>query len=266
MNRTTHTAIVAAAFAVAMPAIGAFGQSQSNQEQESGQIVIQGQDRQGERTERAQTAGDRMNSQQDSQMRGEKKELSQQELQKWFEATAIANSYEIQAAELAQEKAQGSDIKQMARMIGQDHQTALDKLRTEADKAGVQISEQPELDEVHKAKLAALEKESGEKFDKCYLFDQDAGHRLAILEHSWAQAHVQNPEVQAYVEAVLPSIKQHAQRLQGDADQLAQVSQDRLGNAYDDARTAGERIRGAGQDAADDMDDALDDAADEMDD
>ncbi len=250
MNRTTHIAIVTAALSVALPAGFALAQDSVD---EDGPVIIQGQTQGGAEEDDGYLDGDedqanrgqrndRMNGQSDTDRQpAEKQTLSQQELEKWFMYTACANQFEIEAAKLAQQQAQGQDVKDLAKMIEKDHNDALEKLRQEAKDADIEIAQEPELEPVFQTKLDALKKKQGKEFDKAYVFSQDAGHRMAILEHAWAKEHVENKQVLAYVEAVLPKLQKHHEKVHKDARELARLSDEYQSDMGGNAKLASGR-------------------------
>ena len=266
MNRTTtiRTTLAAAIAAVALPAI-AFADP-NNAEDDNGQVVITagtqdttGKDGQESRAaarddEEAQVRDrgplDTDRQARAGQMRGQDGAdpilvtLTEQELTKWFEYTASANQYEVEAAKLAQQKVQDPEIKQLAQTVERDHGQALEKLRQEAEDAGVKIASTPELKDVHQAALDALRQKEGEDFKKAYVFSQDSGHRLAILEHSWAKTNVENPQVLAYVDAVLPKLQQHHRKVHEDARRIASLGEEYQSELNGQARMAGDRQGG----------------------
>ncbi len=207
MNRIHYTAILAsAALAVSIPGIlNAQDRAEQRGQDRSGRVVIEGQ--------------------QEGQA-GEPMMLSEEKLQMWFEHAASGNQYEIQAAELAKERIQEPRVQQMADMLMRDHQMANDMLREQAETAGVTISDTPELTPVYQAKLDELEEKEGEEFTTAYVFGLDAGHRMTILHCNWAKNNVTNPEVLAYIDATLPKIEGHHQKIHQHANMLAGMEPD----------------------------------------
>lgn len=128
---------------------------------------------------------------------------------------------------------QRDQLRQIAQTMEQDHRQALEKLRELAQQAGVQISQTPELEPVHRAKLEDLRQKHGEEFARCFVFGNMAGHTYAILELNWAQNDAPSEHIKEYARATLPKIQQHAHQIAPIAYEIAGVSE---------ARTAGERM------------------------
>ena len=165
-------------------------------------------------------------------------EQAKQMAEKWFKHAASGNQFEVEAGRLAQERLQDEHLKQAAQTVMQDHQQANELLRQQAQKAGVEISETPELMPVHRAKLDELREKQGQEFDRHWVFAQVAGHTHDILEYTWASEKGPSPEIQEYARQTLPKLQQHAQHIAPVAYQLAGIQS---------ARTAGGRIEGQGQ-------------------
>ena len=154
--------------------------------------------------------------------------------QKCATKIADANNFEIQAGQLAQQKAQSDEIKQFAKMMVDDHTQAQQQLQQIAQRKGWQFSEQ--LMPVHKAMLDELNKLDGQEFERAYLYGQIAGHTKTALKLRDDKTELQDPELRQYAATILPKVQQHLQHGQ----QLARA---------DEATTAGERIRGSGSDS-----------------
>jgi len=142
---------------------------------------------------------------------------------------ADVNQFEIQAGQLAQQKAQSDEIKQFAKMMVDDHTQAQQQLQQIAQQKGWQISQQ--LMPVHRAMLDELSKLDGQEFDRAYLYGQVAGHTKMALKLRDDKAELQDAELRQYAATILPKVQQHLQHGQ----QLAKA---------DEAITAGARISG----------------------
>jgi predicted outer membrane protein len=243
------TALIAAAFAVSVPGL-AFAQDADEPDavDDSGMVVIEGD------TEPAEPYLDGPENQkngQDRKLSPEAKELDQATVKKWFGYAASGHQYEIEAAKLAQQQIDDQQLVEFAKSVEQDHMQALDTLRKNASEAGIEIADSPELMPVHEAMLEGLKEKQGNAFKRAFVFGQDSGHRLMILEYAWAQENVKNQPVQQYVNTVLPIIREHHDEIHDDARQLAGLGS---GTGYDEtgeARLAGDR-QGGTDDFSDD--------------
>jgi len=149
--------------------------------------------------------------------------------QKCAAKLADVNNFEIQAGQLAQEKAQSDEIKQFAKMMVDDHTKAQQQLQQIAQQKGWQFSQQ--LMPVHRAMLDELNKLDGQEFERAYLYGQVAGHTKVALGLRDGKTEFQDPNLRQYAATIFPKVQQHLQHAQ------------RLANA-DEAITAGARISG----------------------
>lgn len=222
-NQTLQTStILATAVALGLPAAAALGQGQSDQnrgDEQAGQTVITGQE--------GHRGGDLS------------PEQAEQITKSFFEDEASANQFEIKAAQLAEERSSNDQVKRIARTIIEGHEKALDLLRQEAREIGVEISEQPELNEVHSAMLDALKEKPDEAFDRAYVFEQSAAHLKTGLLLNHVVNDLPNDSARAYASSALPHVEHHGKAL----DQLAsEMSGYEITWDEPEARTAGAEV------------------------
>jgi len=129
--------------------------------------------------------------------------------QMFVQKAAQGGMYEVAAARIAQERGQGAEVKELAKMIEQDHQKANQQLMQLAQSKNIQVPQQ--LDTLHQAKLAELQKMQGQDFDKHYLRDQVAGHVAMSLKFRDAAKDLQDPELKQYAMTTRQAINQHGQ-------------------------------------------------------
>jgi len=142
---------------------------------------------------------------------------------------ADVNNFEIQAGQLAQQKAQSNEIKQFAKMMVDDHTQAQQQLQQIAQQKGWQFSQ--ELMPVHREMLSELNKLDGQEFERAYLYGQVAGHTKTALKLRDDKTELQDPQLKQYAATLLPKVQAHLRHGQ------------QLANA-DEAITAGARISG----------------------
>jgi predicted outer membrane protein len=119
---------------------------------------------------------------------------------------------------------------QIAQMMHRDHSQAIQDLRKHAEQDGVQLSETPELEPVHRAKLDEMRQKQGEEFVRAFAFGNMASHTHGILELSWAQENGPTEGIKQFARSTLPRVQQHAR-------QVAPVAYDIAG--LREAQTAG---------------------------
>ena len=96
--------------------------------------------------------------------------------QTFVKNAAITDMFEIQAGQLAQQKADDAAYKDFAQMTIDDHTKTTNEIKS------MNLAVQPpqELDAAHKAKFDKLSGLSGAAFERQYKTDQVQGHRQAI--------------------------------------------------------------------------------------
>lgn len=109
---------------------------------------------------------------------------------------AQANINEVAAAVLALDKAQTSEVKTFAQKMVDDHGAALTKVKTVAQKKGVELPTEP--DAAHKALNSRLENQRGDAFDKMYM--EYAGvkdHEKVLSKLKSDASKIDDPDVKA---------------------------------------------------------------------
>jgi len=122
-------------------------------------------------------------------------------------SAATSDMYEIQAGQMAQQKAQSAGVKAFAKQMVTDHTAMSNELKAVASKVNVALP--TELDQRRKGMIDNLTAASGADFDKVYLAQQDAAHGEA---HTLLQGYADNgdnPELKALAQKALPKVKGH---------------------------------------------------------
>ncbi len=93
---------------------------------------------------------------------------------------SVANSGEVEMAELARKNASHADVKQFAAMMMTHHRDAMSKGRTVQDKAKVQIEENDvstTIKNENQQAMSTLRSQSGQEFDRMYINSQVKMHK-----------------------------------------------------------------------------------------
>jgi len=218
-----ETAVMTTVLALAPAALMAADDSRSSSSQsQSGQTSAGRQD--------SATAGARSGSQSDrsSSRIGQGTFNEQKFVQKAMEG----NQFEIQLGQLAQQKGENQEVKQLAQMLAQDHQQANQTLskaaggqagasgaaarpgQPDAQASGSSSSGSQQLGPVFQAKLADFQKLQGAEFDEAFVMDQLADHVKSVLKYRMASQQAQNPQIKEYATQTLPKLQSHLQQLQ----------------------------------------------------
>lgn len=118
-----------------------------------------------------------------------------------------ANHAEISMAQLAEQKAQNPEIKNLAQMIANDHQMNENKLEKIAQADGVALPQGLTWSE--KRQEGKLDKLTGADFDQQYAKDMLEDHVTDLNKFQKASEKIQDPQVKQYAEDTLPVLQKH---------------------------------------------------------
>jgi putative membrane protein len=123
---------------------------------------------------------------------------------------------EIDAGNLAKEKATGDGVRAFAQQLVTDHTDADQKVVALAQKIGVELSPPAPLtpkeqeNAKHNEELKQkLQSDSKEKFDADFLAAMEKGHREAIAMVKHARETIRNDEVRKTLDELLPTLEEH---------------------------------------------------------
>jgi putative membrane protein len=126
-----------------------------------------------------------------------------------FIATAAGtDAGEIQAANLALQKAPNPRVKTFAQRMIDDHTKTTQQLTSIAQAKGITMppATPPEMATEQLAKLQTL---SGRRFDRDYIHGQVLDHEAAIKAFQTEIAQGQDPELKTFAQTTLPILQQH---------------------------------------------------------
>ncbi|PQZ84109.1 MULTISPECIES: DUF4142 domain-containing protein [unclassified Brevundimonas] len=127
-------------------------------------------------------------------------------------SAAMGDMYEIQAADIALERAKRADVKALAKMIKTDHTAASTALKTAVATAAPDIAIPTDLDQRRKGLLDNLRSAGVNDFDKVYIDQQVAAHEEAVTLHRGFADNSDAPALAAHARTVLAKIEAHLQR------------------------------------------------------
>src|SRR3954452_11416147 len=153
---------------------------------------------------------------------------------------------EVKLAQLAQQKSQSNEVKELARQLEQDHTQANQQLTQVAKQKNINLPSdlKGECQETYQA----FQQLQGNDFDNAFLLHNVKDHLKDIMMFQKEAQNGTDQEIRQWAAQVLPKLQQHAQHIRTVA-QSAGMPIDALagGNTGNDAaRTAGSRIKGAG--------------------
>lgn len=165
------------------------------------------------------------------------------------EASA-GNQSEIALAQLAQQKAQNPEVKDLAKMLEQDHQQAQEKLQTIAQAHGITLEQTPSY--TQRRTQSKLEKLSGADFDQQYAKDMIEDHVTDIKKFQKASEKIEDADVKQYAQDSLATLQKHLEQAKSAA-KSAGVDQSTISSLTKDMPAVGgtgenqESTHGAGQ-------------------
>jgi putative membrane protein len=125
----------------------------------------------------------------------------------FYKKAAEAGIAEVEAGNLASEKANDQKVKDFGAMMVKDHTAANDKLKGIASTKNVTLPTSASVGQMaSEAKLKVL---SGDTFDKSYIKGQVKAHRETIALLNKEIASGMDPDAQAFAKSVLPTVKSH---------------------------------------------------------
>jgi putative membrane protein len=117
---------------------------------------------------------------------------------------------EVKMGELAQQKGQSQDVKQLGQMLQQDHSQHLQQAQQMAQQLGVTPPTQPNAKQ--KQAYDRLSKMTGAQFDKAFAKDAVKDHKADIAKYQ-KEAKSKGPLAQ-FAEQTVPTLQKHLQAAQ----------------------------------------------------
>jgi putative membrane protein len=145
-------------------------------------------------------------------------EIPQQE-NEFAQRLHAANQSEVKLGQLAQQKAQSDSVKDVAKMIVDDHQKADAQLQQLAKKEGWKLKEPKPLNATERAVIDAdhaqmkeLQKLDGRAFEQAYLAHMVADHDMNITKAALAAKAYGGSELGNLIQQMLPKLQEHRER------------------------------------------------------
>ena len=125
---------------------------------------------------------------------------------------AQAGIAEVSTGKIAAANASNADVKKFGEHMQQDHGKANDELMQIAQSRGIALPKEP--DKKHQQAAKKLEGMKGAQFDKAYMSENVKDHKQAVALFSKQASSGKDPELKAFAEKTLPTLKQHLQMAQ----------------------------------------------------
>ena len=125
---------------------------------------------------------------------------------------AMGDMYEVQAADIALERSQNAQVKELAQMIKTDHTAAATALKAAAGQSAPDTALPADLDQRRKGLIDNLRSAAAADFDKTYVDQQVAAHEEAVTLHRGFSDNSDAPALAEHARTVLPKIEAHLAR------------------------------------------------------
>ncbi len=122
---------------------------------------------------------------------------------------AEGDMYEIMAADIALERSQNAQVRELAQMIKTDHTAASNAMKAVAPQAAPNVALPTELDERRQGLLDNLRSASAENFDRTWIDQQIAAHNEALTLHRGFSDNTDAPQLAQHARSVVPKIEAH---------------------------------------------------------
>ena len=122
---------------------------------------------------------------------------------------AEGDMYEIMAADIALERSQNAQVKELATMIKTDHLAASNAMKAMLPQAAPDITLPTALDERRQGLLDNLRSASAENFDRTWIDQQIAAHNEALTLHRGFSNNADAPQLAGHAQSVVPKIEAH---------------------------------------------------------
>lgn len=201
--------VVSLAWAQQSGQTGQAGQAgQAGQTEQSGQAGQAGQaDQAGQAGQAGMQAG-KSGAQAGQQALSDKEE-------KFLKELVRDNQQQMEIVNMAAQKSQDPQVKQLAERLKEDHGKASQELmRIGGDKIAMSTEEREKGKDKDKQATERFQKLSGKEFDKEFAQHIAKGHKKEISRFEKFREDAKNPELKAWIEKALPAMRQHLQSAQ----------------------------------------------------
>jgi putative membrane protein len=124
---------------------------------------------------------------------------------------AASNMAEIKMAQLAQNKGNSQDVKDIAKMLETDHSAVLSEVRSFSSNRSVTLPAEEKADA--KDHYNTLNGKTGKEFDKDWCEHMIDGHKKSIAKFESAQTDLNDADLKTWVSNTLPKLRTHLDKL-----------------------------------------------------
>jgi putative membrane protein len=120
---------------------------------------------------------------------------------------AQAGMLEVKLGQLAMDKSSSSDVKELGRMMVDDHTKANDELKSIAAKKNITLP--ATLDNKGQKHYDELSKKSGAEFDKAYTKLMVKDHKKVVADFKKEAANGKDPDLKSWAAKTAPKLEHH---------------------------------------------------------
>lgn len=125
----------------------------------------------------------------------------------FFNKAGIGGLFEVQAGQMARDKAQSADVKEFGIRMITDHTKANNELKQVASKKGLIVP--TELDKEKKSIVDHLGSLAGKDFDKAYISHMVDDHEKDVKEFEKASKETKDADLRNWAKKTLPVLQEH---------------------------------------------------------
>jgi putative membrane protein len=133
---------------------------------------------------------------------------------RFVEKAASGGLAEVQAAQLAQQKAQDQKVKDFAQQMITDHTAANQQLTTLAQQKGLTVA--TALDDKDQSGIDRLQNLDGKKFDRAYMKAQLHDHQEMLKLLQKEAKNSKDTDLKSFAEQTIPTIQKHLDMIKAD--------------------------------------------------
>ena len=126
----------------------------------------------------------------------------------YVQNAARSDMYEVQAGQLAADRAQDAKIKDFAQMMVKDHTQTTQRLMQNLPSG---VTAPTDLDKRRSGMLDNLRQSKGAEFGKRYVTQQIAAHKEALTLHQGYAKRGDNPKLKQLAGEIAPKVEMHLQ-------------------------------------------------------
>lgn len=126
--------------------------------------------------------------------------------------TAMGNQMEIKWAQVAQQKSQNAQVKQVADAIVRDHQQLAQDLQKLIEQNGLTTPQH--IPPLYDQAIQVLQSQSGDQFDQFFLSCVKAAHQANVSRFEDQAKIAKDPAVKQFASQYLPTLQAHSQMVQ----------------------------------------------------